>query len=96
VSLKKNNAKRTISLIYNKITEGKILTKHNKATTEALLIGIYKNIDQLENLPASDLQSKYNILIHDENFSLESLSGGISGREKVLDRIHRAIEIFGE
>ena len=91
---KKTDTKRTVDLLYNRILDGQVIPKLSKATTEAILIGIYKNIDVLETESEDDLQNRYNTLRSDENFSIESLSEGLAATEKVKDRINRAIEIF--
>jgi len=91
---KEIDTKRTVDLLYNRILDGQVIPKLSKATTEAILIGIYKNIDALENESENDLQNRYNTLREDEKFSIESLSEGLAATEKVKDRVTRAIEIF--
>jgi hypothetical protein len=91
---KELDAKRTVDLFYNRILDGQAIPKISKATTEAILIGIYKNIDTLENEIENHLRNRYNNLRDDANFSIESLSEGLAAKEKVKDRINRAIEIF--
>lgn len=85
---------RTISLLYTRILNNQPLPRLSKATTEALFIGIAKNIVTLEQLQDEMLRIKYNTLREDELFSLNSLKEGLAQREKVITRINKAIEIF--
>jgi hypothetical protein len=86
--------KRAIDLFYERMMEGNQLPKLSKATTEALLVGMYLNIDELEQLDTDQLREKYQSLREDQNFSFENLNEGIASTEKVKARIGRAIELF--
>jgi len=85
---------RTVSLIYNRILDGKALPRLSKATTEALLVGVYTNIDLLENENDKSLIGKFEKLREHENFSIISLKEGLSATEKVKGRINTATAIF--
>lgn len=85
---------RTIKIIYQDILQDKALPKLSKATTEALFVGIAKNIDQLENETHEILLEKYLLLRHDDLFSIDSLKEGLAQKEKVQNRLNKAIEIF--
>lgn len=85
---------RSISLIYTKMLENTSLPRLSKATTEALFVGVSKNINALELLSNEQLQEKYNTLRQDNLFSLDSLKEGLAQREKVINRLNRAIQIF--
>lgn len=91
---KRRNMYRTLTLLYTRIMDGRPLPKISKATTEAILVGIYKNIDRLENRNDNELREKLHELRTDENFSIEKLKEGLSAADKVKKRIKRAIEIF--
>ncbi len=93
---KLNNIGRTVTLLYTRILDGQPLPKISKATTESILIGIYKNIDTLESLTDFKLRIKLKKLRNDGLFSSESLKEGLSATDKVKDRINKAVEIFGE
>jgi hypothetical protein len=83
-----------LSLVYNKITEGKSLEKTSKTVVEALLVGVYRNYDGLITKDASVLKQCYAMLRSDHLFSFDELKEGLSGKEKVISRIRRSIEIF--
>lgn len=86
---------RTIDLIYQKILDSAPLPKLSKATTEALFVGIAKNITTLESETKNELVLRYNMLRHNELFSVESLKEGLAQKERVINRLNKAIEIFG-
>ena len=94
VDEKKSQMLRSITLIYERILDGQSLPKLTKAFTEALLVGVYSNVDTLENESADELRMRFISLRNDEHFSLNSLKEGLSGKDRVINRIGRAIEIF--
>ncbi|EOG1045360.1 DUF262 domain-containing protein [Vibrio fluvialis] len=91
---KEDKMERVLNLFYNNILQGRPLQKLSKATTESILVGIYKNVDQLELENSANLITRYNTLRSDANFSVDSLSEGLSATDKVKSRIGRAVEIF--
>ncbi|WP_035337276.1 DUF262 domain-containing protein [Dokdonia sp. PRO95] len=85
---------RTINLLYETILNNEPLPRLSKATTEAILVGISRNIATLENKNAAELHNLYMALRNDELFSVESLKEGLAQKDRVIDRLTRAIEIF--
>lgn len=85
---------RCTNLLYKNILDGAQLPKISKTTIESLMVGIYRNIDNLELEPNENLRNRYDTLRKDPNFSIESLSEGLAATEKVKSRIKRAVEIF--
>lgn len=85
---------RTIDLLYIRILENTQLPKLSKATFEGLFVGISRNINNLESKSNEDLIKLYQDLRADNNYSVESLKEGLSQREKVINRLNRAVEIF--
>lgn len=86
---------RTISILYFRILGNQPLPRMSKATTEALFVGIAKNIITLEQIQDDQvLIAKYNSLRQDDLFSLDNLKEGLAQKEKVTTRINKAIEIF--
>ncbi|NUN64088.1 DUF262 domain-containing protein [Pseudanabaena biceps] len=83
-----------IDLIFTHILDRKPLPKISKATTEAILVGVLRNLDTLQNLGDIELQSRFNRLRQHENFSLENLKSGLSHKDNVINRLETAIEIF--
>ena len=91
---KRNSIYRCVNLLYKNILDGTQLPKISKTTIESILIGIYSNIDNLEQEEGQDLQNRYESLRRDQNFSIESLSEGLAATDKVKTRIRKAVEIF--
>ncbi len=91
---KKQKMERTLSLLYSRILDGEPLPKLSRATTEAILIGIYKNIDILEKKTGRELKMMLKALRNDEIFSVDNLKEGLSAVDKVKERIRKAREIF--
>lgn len=91
---KKDKMERTIDLVYFNIMQGQQLPKLSKSTIEAVFVGIYKNIDELEKENSVELNRRFKELRLDENFSMHSLSEGLAATEKVKARISKGIEIF--
>lgn len=88
--------KRTIDLIYTRVLDSNALPKLSKATTEAIFVGVARNIEKLEVEPNQVLNEKYMSLRSDDLFSIESLKEGLAQREKVQTRMNKAIEIFAQ
>jgi hypothetical protein len=86
---------RTIDLIYTKALNSNSLPKLSKATTEALFVGVAKNLESLEQESNEELNTRYMTLRGDDLFSVDSLKEGLAQKDKVMDRLNRAIEIFG-
>ncbi|QPH40669.1 DUF262 domain-containing protein [Pedobacter endophyticus] len=86
---------RTMSILYVRILQNNPIQRLSKATTEALFVGIARNINALEQIQEDDeLMAKYHDLLEDQLFSLDSLKEGLAQKDKVITRINRAIEIF--
>ena len=66
----------------------------SKATTEALFVGVASNIDRLENDTEVIARQKFINLRNDPLFSIESLKEGLAQKDKVKNRLIRAVEIF--
>lgn len=92
---KRHLFERVVNLLYTRILDSQPLPNYSKALTEGILVGIAKNIDALENDSNDNLKARLQLLINDDNFSVDNLKEGLSKKEKVIDRINRAIEIFG-
>lgn len=84
----------TLDLLYNKILNQNPLPRLSKATTEAILIGIATNFENLKTENNDNLVERYMTLRNDELFSIDSLKEGLAQKERVINRINKAIEIF--
>jgi hypothetical protein len=85
---------RTIKLVFQKIFNSKAPSKTPISVLEATLVGVAKNIDQLENLSQDQVRAKYDALLVEDEFSDQKLSEGLSGKQRVIDRINTAINRF--
>jgi len=91
---KRHNFQRTIDLLYLRVLNETSLPKISKTTKEAILVGVYSNINDLEKVENRALKGMFEKLRNDDLFSLENLKEGLSGREKVQVRLERAVNIF--
>lgn len=85
---------QTIDLIYIKILNSNPLPRLSKATTEALFVGIANNLEALKLETNVQLHNRYTALRQDDLFSVDSLKEGLAQKDKVLNRLNKAIEIF--
>ena len=89
--------KRTIMVLYSAIDNSHLkISKFNKASLEALLVGIMSNIDMLENKPQDDILRMVNELLKHELFSKDQLKEGLSSVAKLKPRLKASITIFSK
>ena len=84
-----------LKLLYTRILEEEPLPRLSKATTEAIIVGIIVNFDNLKDRKDRELKKMYLSLRSDKLFSLEALKEGLAARDRVIGRFARATEIFG-
>jgi hypothetical protein len=96
LSAKRHLFERTVDLLYIKILNKTKIPNISKATIEGLLIGISNNIEELEQLDKKEVVKRYKALRGDGLYSIESLKEGLSQKDKVTNRLNRAIEVFSE
>ncbi|HXS37611.1 MAG TPA: DUF262 domain-containing protein [Flavipsychrobacter sp.] len=94
IELKTNLFNESVQLIYDKISDKKQLTKSSNVIIEALLYGIAKNINRLQNKTSLVLKRYFNNLIQDDNFSEVNIKEGLANKQKVLGRLNAAERIF--
>lgn len=94
ISNKRLLFERVIDLIFIKILDSKKIPNISKATIEGLFVGVANNINNLDNVDNQELINYYQNLRGDDLYSIESLKEGLSQKEKVINRINRAKEIF--
>jgi hypothetical protein len=75
--------------------DSKPLPTLSKATTEALFVGVAKNLENLEKETIEELKKRYLSLRENELFSVNSLKEGLAQKDKVVTRLNKSIEIFG-
>lgn len=84
---------RVLSFATKHSLERQDVTK-SKNLADAILVGIAKNIDNLESLTNDKVISLFEQLTKEPEFSKESTKEGLGGKEKVKNRITKAIEVF--
>lgn len=85
---------RTIDVVHVKVFGGKAPQQHSVSILESVLVGVARNLDYLESLPVARVVAMYDRLLNSEKFSVDSLSEGLSSREKVIDRLSAAERVF--
>ncbi len=83
-----------IDIIYNRIFGSQPIGKLSKSIIEAVYVGIQRNLNTLRN-NQDDLHPKYQQLVRDGLFSTDALKEGVAQKGKVINRLNRAVEIFG-
>lgn len=89
-----NLFKTTSDLIYEKVFDKKAPPKLSITIIEALSVGVGRNIDDLIKVPSDQIRNRYDALIRHPNFSETSLKEGLSKKQRLIDRINSAIQIF--
>ncbi len=84
----------TVKLVADELFGGKAPQKLSITVLEALLVGVGANIAQIKNDPALKLTDSYKELINHPEFSEGALREGLSKKQRVIERLNTAIEIF--
>ena len=84
----------TVNIIVNSI-QPNLLHDLNLTVLEALIYGCAKNNDTLQGKQPEQITQAFNALKKAEEFSAESLKGGLAAKEKVQTRLNKAEEIMG-
>ena len=85
---------RTTTIVNQIVKEENQQEKIRLSVLEAVMVGVALNIDVLESVSPSELLSMYQELLKSEEFSNENLREGLSGRQRVLDRMSTAVRVF--
>lgn len=85
---------RVLSFATKHFLECQDITK-SKNLADAILVGIAQNIDNIESLDHDNVIRLFEQLTEEPEFSKESTKEGLGGKEKVKNRITKAIEVFG-
>lgn len=97
---KLENKKELFSRVVRVLLEnlGGEMTKErlNLSLFEALMVGVARNIEQVEHLSAADIIEKFNTLKGHEEFSEIKLVEGLSKTVRVLGRMNAAIDTFSK
>ena len=94
VSLFEERFVETLEVVYKKFLDEEPFPRLSKATAEAILVGVIRNLEVSKNRKRRESKRLYNILREDPLFGIEALKEGLAAREKVVARLDRAVEIF--
>ena len=83
-----------IDVIYRKFLDEEPFPRISKATTEAILVGVIRNLEISKSRGKRESKKLYSKLRKDPLFSIESLKEGLAAREKVIARLDKAVDIF--
>jgi len=84
---------RTVAVIANSIPHN-LLHESSLTIREAIIYACAINIDSLEQKQPNQIAQAFNVLKATDEFSAESLKGGLSAKEKVQTRLNIANEIL--
>lgn len=87
---------RTVTLIYDRISEGGELPKLSKATIESVFVGIGRNIDSLESKTKPELKKLFKELRSSEEFHPDNLKNATTTKVKLIKRMKRAEAVFSK
>ncbi len=85
---------RVVNVVYAKALNEEPMPRLSKATVEAVLVGVYRNLDLLEGAIGAVVRQRYIALREDPLFSVDALKEGLAATERVKARLNRAVEIF--
>lgn len=85
---------QTIQFLYEKVTDGAELPRLSKATIEALIVGIGRNISRLSKVSKSVANKMLKDLRGSDEFNPNNLKNALTTKKKLVDRMARAIKVF--
>lgn len=85
--------KRVLAVVVTKL-EAKLVNKINMTFLEALLVGIARNIENVEVMTVADIEIRYEQLKADSELSDEKLVEGLSKTVRVQGRLNAAVSVF--
>jgi len=91
---KKKLFERTVTLVYESIYDLKSAGKTSISVIEATLVGVARNIDALTNLSADAVKGRHERMLKQEEFSVQKLSEGLSGKQRLIGRMDEAVAAF--
>lgn len=94
IEQKRSLFERTVDCIANRIPSAEMPQKLSVTLEEAMLVGVSKNLDLLQNENDSTLRARYRKLINHAEFSDSALREGLSKKPRVNARLAAAVGIF--
>lgn len=87
---------KTVDLIFDKITQGSVMDKTTNTVVEAIMVGVAKNLEKLNGQRNNEVKLLYERILASDSFSQENLAFGLSGKDKVNNRLNTSINLFSE
>ena len=94
IKVKSRIFNRTISLVHKALYDKHYNERVSMSVKEATLVGVALNIDHLEFISHDRVRKMHGDMLKTPEFSEERLREGLSGRQRVLERMTVAEEIF--
>lgn len=85
---------RTVTLVYESLYDSKAPVKTSISILEATLVGVARNIDYLTTLSANSVKKKHNRMLNHSEFTVERLSEGLSGKQRLIGRMDATVAAF--
>ena len=86
---------QTVKCISKDVFPGGTIPKLSATVLEALLVGVAKNIGELQTESPEVLQQRFKALTEHEEFSETALKEGLSKKPREISRLNTAARIFG-
>ena len=87
--------KRTVNLLSTTIFSTETTERSSIMQLEAAMVGVARNYDALSMLPKSEVLSRFNLMLSNDEFGDEKLSAGLLKPQRVLGRLNEAVRVFG-
>jgi len=95
IQVKRALFEKTVDVINQKLGSKIAQQRLNLAVTEALLVGVGRNVDKLARETPAKVGRRFNELVSDEEFSEGRLLEGLSKTGRVQGRLGAAVKSFG-
>ncbi|PHS04559.1 MAG: hypothetical protein COA78_16450 [Blastopirellula sp.] len=92
---KKKQFLEMIKICYEKLTEGAALPKGSKATTEAIMVGIGRNLSTLRSTRSATVQKRMKELLNTDEFHPDNLKNALTSKDKMISRLRSAVKVLG-
>jgi len=94
LEIKRSLFQRTITIVFRRIYQGTPPQKQPLSILEATLVGVAFNLDYLERMPDTKVRSLFEALLSHDEFRVDRLVEGLSGKQRVIGRIEAARKVL--
>ena len=82
-------------ILYDRVYEGAALPKLSKATIEAVLVGVGRNLTRLSDTRGSTIRKRLSDLLKEPEFAPANLKNALTTRDKLIARLRKAEQVIG-